>query len=144
MSTMGLSRVVRRSHMRQFCTGLEFDYSLRWPSGSQPPVPRFVQLAADEVTTDFARDAATSHRLGWIGTRLHRLLRNWKSVRHCHQTVVSLPLTFGLLARTLTSMVCQRVLCLLLYLSVSVLVCLPVLCDCCYSCAVVAVTALVC
>jgi len=65
--------------MRQFCTGLEFDYSLRWPSGSQPPVPRFVQLAADEVTDDFARDAATSHRLGWIGTRLHRLLRNWKS-----------------------------------------------------------------
>lgn len=55
-----------------------FRYALRWPSAASCKIP-FVQLERDGATDEFLEKAVSANRLSWLRTRLHRVLRRFRS-----------------------------------------------------------------
>jgi len=55
-----------------------FRYGLRWPSATSCKIP-FVQLERDAATDEFLEKAVSANRLSWLRTRLHRVLRRFRS-----------------------------------------------------------------
>ena len=55
-----------------------FRYGLRWPQQRSCKIP-FVQLERDAATDEFLEKAVSANRLSWLRTRLHRVLRRFRS-----------------------------------------------------------------
>ena len=49
------------------------------PSSNAAPAAEFVQLQRDDATDAFVERASTTQKIGWLTTRLHRVLRKFQS-----------------------------------------------------------------
>ena len=56
-----------------------FKYELRWPAAAPAPPAAFVRLERDAATDAFLQRAASTAKISWFRTRLHRALRKFRS-----------------------------------------------------------------
>lgn len=56
-----------------------FKYELRWPAKAPAPRAKFVQLQRDPATDAFLERAGSTAKISWLTTRLHRVLRKFRS-----------------------------------------------------------------
>lgn len=56
-----------------------FKYELHWPAAAAPPRAKFVRLERDAATDAFLHRAGTTAKMSWLTTRLHRILRKFRS-----------------------------------------------------------------